>query len=135
MVAKLRIAMPAAWLVFAIRGRIEHELGVPHLDDHSSQPLLLVDLLLGEVIVLALDDGTLDVFFVIYFENYKISPDWSGSQLCGLHFSWNYPAGTVDVTMPTYIPALIRKLNYSPKLPQYSPHPMAPFSIPTAGQR
>ena len=66
---------------------------------------------------------------------YKISPDWSGSQFCGLHLSWNYPSGQVDVSMPSYVPALIRKLNYSPRLPQYSPHPVAPFSLPRPGHR
>ena len=66
---------------------------------------------------------------------YKISPDWSGSQFCGLQFSWHLNNGYVNVSMPKYIPALLKKLNYEPNLPQYSPHPVAPFTIPSPGKR
>ena len=66
---------------------------------------------------------------------YKTSVDWTGSQFCGLHLHWDYLHHTVDISMPNYIPSLLQKLNYSPKLPQYSPYPSVPFTPPRPGQR
>ena len=66
---------------------------------------------------------------------YIISIDWKGSHFCGLQLTWDYPNKHVDISMPNYISNLLKKLNYDPKLPQYSPHPVAPFTIPTIGQR
>ena len=60
--------------------------------------------------------------------HYSISIDWKGSDFCGHHLAWNYPERFVNITMPNYIPNLLDKLQYSPKRPQYSPYPMAPFT-------
>ena len=37
--------------------------------------------------------------------------------------------------MPSYIPNLLKKLNYNPLLPQYASFPAVPFTIPKIGQR
>ena len=66
---------------------------------------------------------------------YKTSVDWSGKQFCGLHLHWNYNDRWVDMTMPTYIPSLLHKLNHQPNLPQYSPYPATPFQIARPGSR
>ena len=67
--------------------------------------------------------------------NYKLSIDWTGSQFCGLHLHWNYPLKHVDISMPSYIPNLLHKLNYNPNIPQYSPFPALPFTPSQPGQR
>ena len=36
-------------------------------------------------------------------KRYDISTDWEGKNYCGLSFNWNYDAGYVDISMPTYI--------------------------------
>jgi hypothetical protein len=37
-------------------------------------------------------------------EHYTITMDWDGSVFCGINIDWNYPAGTVDLNMPNYLP-------------------------------
>jgi len=66
---------------------------------------------------------------------YVASIDWTGSHFCRLQISWNYPACYVNISMPNYIPTLLKKFAYSPKIPQYSPYPVAPFTTPQKGQR
>ena len=77
-----------------------------------------------------------DDFGVKYFSNedalhlisalktkYEISQDWSGSNYCGLQLKWNYKKLFVDVSMPKYIPAALRKYQHpAPSKPQYAPH-------------
>ena len=67
--------------------------------------------------------------------NYKTSVDWSGLQFCGLNLQWNYPKQYFNISMPTYIPNLLAKLNYTPNIPQHSRHPVAPFVISKKGSR
>ena len=41
----------------------------------------------------------------------------------GLMLDWNYDEGYVDVSMPGYIPKLLRRLQHpAPKKQQHSPH-------------
>ena len=56
-------------------------------------------------------------------QHYKISVDLEGKNYCGLTMDWNYQQGYVDISMPKYIPAMLKKLQHpSPKKPQYAPH-------------
>ena len=56
-------------------------------------------------------------------QHYKISVDYEGKNYCGLTMDWNYQQGYVDISMPKYIPAMLKKLQHpSPKAPQYAPH-------------
>ena len=68
-------------------------------------------------------------------EEYVTSVDFTGSHFCGLRIDWDYHHNHVDISMPNYIAQLLKKLNYDPKLPQYSPFPTASFTITRKGQR
>ena len=61
---------------------------------------------------------------------YEVSIDWSGTKYCGLDIAWNYPARSVRISMPLYIPKLLHKLQHpQPVKPQHSPHPHIPIVI------
>ena len=55
-------------------------------------------------------------------KNYKYTVDWEGSHFCGYQFDWHYSDGFVDLSMPTYIPNLLKKLNHKKIKDQHSPH-------------
>ena len=56
-------------------------------------------------------------------QHYKIFVYYEGKNYCGLTMEWNYQQGYVDISMPKYIPAMIKKLQHpQPKKPQYAPH-------------
>ena len=64
---------------------------------------------------------------------YKLSVDESGTKYCGLTIDWNYEKKYVDISMPGYIEALVKKLLHTPPAkPQYSPHTSVE---PTYGQK
>jgi hypothetical protein len=66
-------------------------------------------------------------------EHYKISVDYTGKNYCGLTMDWDYNAGHVDISMPKYIPAMLKKLQHpKPKKPQHAPHQ---WTVPTYGRR
>ena len=66
-------------------------------------------------------------------DHYQISLDMSGSQYCGLHINWNYPAKYVDISMPNYVAKTLEKYQHpKPKKPQYAPHP---WTEPTYGSK
>ena len=54
--------------------------------------------------------------------HYKYTVDWKGSHFCGYHFDWHYQDGFVDLSMPTYIPNLLKRLNHKKGKDQHSPH-------------
>ena len=68
-------------------------------------------------------------------DEYVTSVDWQGTHFCGLHLNWHYNQQYVDISMPNYVSNLLKKYNHSPTIPQYSPYPVAPFTIPKPGQR
>ena len=56
-------------------------------------------------------------------EAYSITIDWSGTKFCGLRLEWNYERKFVDVSMPSYISNLVKKMQHSPpRKPQHAPH-------------
>ena len=58
-----------------------------------------------------------------FCEDYKYTVDWTGCNICGLTFEWNYTDIFVDVVMPGYTKDFPRKLNHVPdKKLQYSRH-------------
>jgi hypothetical protein len=77
-----------------------------------------------------------DDFGVKYFSNedadhllnslwnhYKISVDYAGKHYCGLTMDWDYKNKHVGISMPKYIPAMLKKLQHPhPKKPQHAPH-------------
>ena len=55
-------------------------------------------------------------------KDYKYTVDWKGSHFCGYQFDWHYSDGFVDLSVPTYIPNLLKKLNHKKIKDQHSPH-------------
>jgi hypothetical protein len=54
---------------------------------------------------------------------YIISPDWHGTNYCGLTLKWKYALGYVDISMPGYVKKALDCLQHStPTRPQYAPH-------------
>ena len=53
----------------------------------------------------------------------KVTEDWTGTLYCGIHLTWNKDYSNVELSMPGYIQNLLHKYQYSPKIPQHSPHP------------
>ena len=66
---------------------------------------------------------------------YKYTADWEGKDYCGMHLDWDYDKQYVDVSMPGYVMKTIRRLQYIPKPPQYSPYKFNHFKYPTKGER
>ena len=57
---------------------------------------------------------------------YTVTTDWSGSNYCGLTIQWDYRNRHVDISMPGYIPKLLKKLNHiKPERPVHAPHKWA----------
>jgi hypothetical protein len=60
-------------------------------------------------------------------KNYNISSDWNGTAYCGLTLEWDYKNRTVDLSMPGYIKADIRKYQHpAPARPEDAPHTWNP---------
>lgn len=58
---------------------------------------------------------------------YEVSVDWEGSLFAGIKLDWDYENGTVDLSMPNYIPAALTAFQHpTPAKPQDSPHPCNP---------
>jgi hypothetical protein len=69
-------------------------------------------------------------------DHYTITVDTTGKKFCGLTFDWNYKQGYVDVSMPDYIPKVLKKFQHSPPTkPQHCPFPATPFHRTSIGIR
>jgi hypothetical protein len=61
-------------------------------------------------------------------EHYTVAIDWDGSLFCGVNIDWNYPAQTVNLNMPKYIPkALLKFQHTTPTKPQHQPYKHVPI--------
>ena len=45
-------------------------------------------------------------------EKFEVTIDWEGKNYCGLNIDWNYTNGWVEISMPHYIPNMLRKFNH-----------------------
>ena len=43
-------------------------------------------------------------------EMFQVTVDWEGKHYCGLNILWNYREGWVEISMPTYIPKMLKKV-------------------------
>jgi hypothetical protein len=60
-------------------------------------------------------------------KNYSISSDWNGTAYCGLTLEWEYKNRMVDLSMPGYIKAALRKYQHpAPARPEHAPHTWNP---------
>jgi hypothetical protein len=65
-------------------------------------------------------------------EHYTVTMDWDGSLFCSINIDWNYPAGTVNINMPNYIPKALHKFQHSaPNSLQHQPYKHAPIRTST----
>ena len=64
---------------------------------------------------------------------YTVTEDWDGTLFNGLTLNWNYAAKYVDISMPTYIPAMLHKFQHTqPTTHQGAPHA---WTTPTYGAK
>ncbi len=69
-------------------------------------------------------------------EHYTVTMDWDSSLFCSVNIDWNYPAGTVDLNMPNYIPKALLKFQHSaPNSPQHQPYKHSPIQYSSRVQR
>ena len=66
---------------------------------------------------------------------YEVSVDWKGELFCGVNLKWDYKQPMVDLSMPTYIPAALHRLQHKPPTkPHHAPYKAAPFKFGAATQ-
>ena len=41
-------------------------------------------------------------------KDYKLAEDWEGKIYCGTTLDWNYKEGYLNISMPNYIPTMIK---------------------------
>jgi hypothetical protein len=69
-------------------------------------------------------------------DHYTTTMDWDGSLFCSINIDWNYPASTVNLNMPNYIPKAHLKFQHSaPSSPQNQPYKHAPIQYNSQVQR
>ena len=69
-------------------------------------------------------------------EKYEGTQDWSGKHFCGYTIDWHYEQRYVDISMPTYVPAALKRLNYiMKKYPEYAPYDTDPIIYGKKGQQ
>ena len=62
--------------------------------------------------------------------------DWKSENYIGLKLNWKYTDGYVDISIPTYIDKIMKRLRHTPyKTPQYSPHEYFPVIYGGKGTR
>jgi hypothetical protein len=60
-------------------------------------------------------------------KHYEISCDWTGSAYCGLNIDWDCNNKTVELSMPGYIKAALRKFQHPVYArPEHAPHAWNP---------
>ena len=78
----------------------------------------------------------LEHFLQTLKQHYKYHIDKTGTNYLGLTMHWNYKQGFVDVSMPKYIPNLLKRLKYKPsKKQEFSPHEYHPFEFKKKGEQ
>jgi hypothetical protein len=66
-------------------------------------------------------------------QQYTVTEDWGGALYSGITIGWNYAEKHVDVSMPSYLPAVMHKYQHpTPKRHQGAPHA---WTTPTYGAK
>ena len=53
---------------------------------------------------------------------YPVEEDWIGGLYCGIKLDWNYEEGYMDMLMPDYVAAAIKRFDHKKPTPaQYHP--------------
>ena len=62
--------------------------------------------------------------------------DWEGANYIGLTLDWNHKAGFVDISIPTYVDRILKRLCHpTPSKSQYSLHERFPLIYCGKGTR
>jgi hypothetical protein len=74
-----------------------------------------------------------DHLFAALATRYGLTIDWTGSNYLGFKIDWNYEAGHVDISMPSYVPKALHNLGHKPPTrPQHAHHQ---WTAPVYGQK
>ena len=74
-----------------------------------------------------------DHLFAAIATKYALTKDWTGNNYLGFTINWNYSGGTVDISMPDYVPKALLTLRHpAPTRAQHSPHR---WTAPVYGQK
>ena len=117
-------------------GKLAHQQLVQHLDKYGYHPMehipgLWVHRTRPTTFTLCVDDFGIktysdeDTMHLVKAlkDKYEITIDNKGEKYLGLTIGWDYPNGTVDISMPGYIKHALERFNHpQPSRPQHSPH-------------
>jgi hypothetical protein len=104
----------------------------PGLFRHSTRPTIF-NLVVDDFGVKVVGNAHATHLINTLRKHYDVTIDHKGELFCGITLDWDYPARTVDLTMPNYVPKALARLRHpAPKRPQHSPHP---YSAPVYGQK
>ena len=65
-------------------------------------------------------------------QRYTISLNKDATNFVGMHLHWDYNKRTVNISMPTYIPELLKNIQHIPCIPEHAPHK---YNVPIYGQK
>ena len=122
---------------------LAHQQLIANLTPHGYHPIPNTNFWRHEtrptIFCLCVDDFGIKYFskadanhlFTVLANHYQYTVDWEGTNFCGYTLDWHYDDGFVDLSMPNYIPSLLKKLHYSPEKIQHSPHEFLPLNYGT----
>ena len=122
---------------------LAHQQLIANLTPHGYHPIPNTNFWRHEtrptIFCLCVDDFGIKYFskadanhlFTVLAKHYQYTVDWEGTNFCGYTLDWHYDDGFVDLSMPNYIPSLLKKLHYSPEKIQHSPHEFLPLNYGT----
>ena len=112
-----------------------HVPGTAGIWTHITKPTAFC-LCVDDIALKYYNQADLHHFFTALGNHYKYHLDQNGTHYMGLTLDWNYDRGFVDVSMPGYIPKLLKRLQHEPpSRPEYSPHDHSPIVFPKKGER
>jgi len=126
-------------------GAIAHNNLILRLRKHGYRPCKFTKGLWNHVsnsiqFVLVVDDfgikykheKDLQHLFTSLREKYTISVDPMGKNFCGFSLHWDYQNHHIDISMPSYIPNLLKQIQFSSTTKEHAPHK---YNIPAYGQK
>ena len=111
---------------------VPHTLGIWHHKTRRTKFCLCVD----DFGVKYFSKEDADHLITSLGKHYRCTTDWSGKNFCGFQIDWNYAHQYVDISMPVYIPACLKRFQHeTPARRQYSPHHHTPIIFGKKGTR
>ena len=120
---------------FLNKAGYHHVQGTSGLWTHHTKPTAFC-LCVDDIGLKYYNKTDLQHFISTISKHYDYHIDPTGTHYMGFTLTWNYKKKYVDISMPTYIINLLKRLNHPcPKKPEFSPHHHTPFTFPKKGQR